>query len=179
MTMFNRKHWLATAGCVALLLAMAWAWPQAAAAQGRIAVVDVDRAAKSCKQGKRAMVSLQRKAQKFETELKALQAKINKQRKDLENTAMLLKPEARMSKQRELERLMRRFMEKQRDAEQEMRDARREAFSPILRNLKKIITQIGASGKFALIVEAKTAIYYPQSADITSRVIAAYDKAHP
>jgi Skp family chaperone for outer membrane proteins len=30
-----------------------------------------------------------------------------------------------------------------------------------------------------MITESKAALYYPSSVDITSQVIAAYDKAHP
>lgn len=177
--MIKTKGCLAFAGLLALLLAVFWMTPSLAAAQGKIAVVNLNRALKECKQGKKALVELQRKAKRFEKEFKDMQAQADKLRKDLENTAMLLKPEARRAKEREFERVVRRLQERQRDAKRDMADAERDALAPILRNMQNTIRQIGNSGKYSLIVEAKSAFFYPQSADITSRVIAAYDKAHP
>lgn len=178
--MMQSKGRLAFISILALIMAALWAVPAPASAQGAsIGVVNLQRALKECKQGKRAMVELQRKAKRLEVELKGLQKKADKLGKELENTAMLLKPEARRGKQREFDRLVRRIQDRQRDARAEMQDAERDALAPILRNMQKVIQQIGQGGKYGLIVEAKSAYYYPQSADLTLRVVAAYDKAHP
>lgn len=165
---------------LALALVMGWATPGAAqSAENKIAVVDMNRALKEVKQGKKAMVNLQKKAQQYDQELKGLQDEADKLRKDLENTAMLLKPEARLNKERDYERVVRRLRDRQRDAKQELMEAERDAFNPILRNMTGIIQQLGTQGGYSLITEAKSAFFYLPSADITNQVIAAYDKAYP
>lgn len=165
--------------CLALLLLTAWMTPPAAQAADKIGVVNMDQAVNECKQGKRAQAELRRRASKLEAELKQLGGEVAALRKDLENTAMLLKPEAKLAKEREFERKARRFNDRKRDASQEMREAQRDAFSPILQRMSAIIRQIGSKRGYVLITESRTALYYPKSADITLEVIAAYDKQYP
>jgi len=166
-------------GLMIALLAVVLAAPQPARAQGKVAVVDLERAAKECKQGKRALAQLQTRAQKFEAEVAQLKTDLDKLQKDLENTAMLLNPEARRIKERDMERKVRVYRERQQDGRQELREAQRDAFDPILQKMAKVIRDIGVSGKYSLIIEAKTTLYYPRSEDITDSVIVAYDKANP
>ncbi|MCB2185063.1 MAG: OmpH family outer membrane protein [Deltaproteobacteria bacterium] len=153
--------------------------PVPALAQSKLGVVDMERAVNDCKQGKKAQVELKKRAEVLEKELKGLTDEVQNLRRDLENSAMLLNPEARLKKEREYERVMRQFNDKKRDAKQEMLEARRDAFSPILQEMSKLIQDIGASGGYSLITESRTALYFPKSADITAEVIAAYDKKHP
>jgi len=165
--------------CLAVLLCAVWLAPAAAWAQTKIGVINLDQAINNCKQGKRAQAELRRKASKLESELKQLNEDVQKLRKDLENTAMLLKPEAKLAKEREFERKARRLSDRRRDAQQEMREAQRDAFAPILRRMNQVIKEIGAKRGYSLITESRSALYYPQSADITKEVIAAFDKKHP
>jgi len=165
--------------CLALALCAMWLVPAVASAQGKIGVVNMEQAINDCKQGKRAQAELRRKAAKLESELKQLNEDVQKLRKDLENTAMLLKPEAKLAKEREFERKARRLQDRRRDAQQELREAQRDAFAPIFRRMRQVIKQIGAKRGLALVTESRTALYYPQSADITGELIAAYDKKHP
>lgn len=175
----NNKVKVWTIAFVVFLLGFALGAPGPALAQGKVGVVDLERAVKECKQGKRALAQLNLKAQKFESEMKQLQADVQKLQKDLENTAMLLKPEARRLKERDLERKIRQARERQQDGRQELREAQRDSFDTIVRKMGRIIRDIGTRGKYALIVESKTTFYFPKSADITDSVIAAFDKGNP
>ena len=165
--------------CTALILAAGWMIPAMAAAEGKIAVVDMERAVNNSKEGKRAQAELKRKAEKFEAELKKLGEDVQKLRAELENTAMLLKPEAKLGKERDFERKLRHFRDRQRDAKAEMAEAQREAFAPILQKFQKVIREVGAAGNYALITESRAALYAPKSADVTNQVITAYDKKFP
>jgi outer membrane protein len=176
--MLQSKHGKLTI-LLGLLLTAFWLAPVAAHAQSKIGVINMEQAVNDSKQGKRSQAELRRKAAKLEEELKQLNEEVAKLRKDLENTAMLLKPEAKLAKEREFERKARRLNDRRRDAQQEVREAQRDAFAPILRRMQGIIKAIGAKGGFALITEARSALYFPQSSDITSEVIAAYDKKYP
>ncbi len=175
---FSRKNTLAIA-FLTCLLAVALALPAQALAKGKIGVVDTERAVNNTKAGKRAQAELKRKLEKYQQEIKGLQVKFQKLQSELENSSMLLKPEAKLSKQRELERLGRQIRDRQRDAQQDWAEAQRQAYAPILAKMKKIIEDIGKKGGYSLIMETRFAIYYPKSADITPQVIAAYDKVNP
>lgn len=176
-----RRH-NAVFGLLILLLCTAMltlAAPSPARAAGKFGVVDMERAVNNCKEGKRAQAELRRKADKFESELKGLRDEVQNLRKELENSAMLLKPEAKLSKQRDFERALRKFQDRQRDAKGEMMEGQRTVFAPILRKMQKVIKAIGAKGGYQLITESRAALYFPKSADITDQVIAAYDKSNP
>lgn len=175
---FSRKHNLSLV-FLACLLVMAIAAPSMAIAQAKIGVVNMEEAVNNTKAGKRAQAELKRKVEKYEKELKDEGAKIQKMQKELQNAGMLLKPEAKLSKQREYERMVRQFQEKQRDANQDMNLAQRDVFKPILQKMKGIIEEIGKKGGYTLITETRAVLYAPNSADITKQVIAAYDKANP
>ena len=177
--MFGFKGKYVFAGLAAGLLLLGWALPTPVRAENKIAVVDMERAVNECNAGKKAQAELKRKFDKLQDEMKVLGTEIETLRKELENTAVLLKPEAKLSKEREFERKVRLFNDRKRDATQEMNEARRDAFAPILRSMEKVIQGIGASGTYTLVLESRIALYAPKSADITAQVIAAYNKANP
>lgn len=170
--------------CIALFCALfimglgMAAAPAKAQAETKIAVVDVERAVNECKQGKKAQAELTRRAQALQQELKDLAEQVQALRDELEKSAMLLKPEARLKKDREFERTMRLFKEKQRDANQEMGQARREAFEPIFKQMVEVIKDMGQQSGYTLIVNTQVTHYYAKSVDITDEVIQAYDKKH-
>ncbi|MFH1059474.1 MAG: OmpH family outer membrane protein [Pseudomonadota bacterium] len=165
--------------CLALLCSLSWISPGPARAEGQIAVVDMERAVNECAAGKRAQAELKRRAEKLEAELKGLGDEVQRLSQELEKTAPLLKPEAKLSKERDLERKVRLFNDRKRDAQQEIREAQRDAFAPILREMGKVINDLGARQGYSLILEARIALYSPKSSDVTAQVIAAYDKTHP
>ena len=175
---FNKKHNLSLI-FLACLLALAFAAPSLSFAQAKIGVVNMEEAVNNTKAGKRAQAELKRKAEKYEKELKDMQAKIKKLAKEMENAGMLLKPEAKVTKQREYERMVRQLQERDREARQDINLAQREAFKPILQKMRAILDEIGKKGGYALITETRAVLYAPNSANITKQVIAAYDKANP
>jgi outer membrane protein len=177
--MLKATKGLLVLGIMTVLVLAAWASPRLASAQGLVAVVDLEKAVNECAQGKKANVELKRRADKLEGELKHMNEEVGALRKELENSAMLLKPEAKLAKERDFERKVRVFNDRNRDAQQEMQEARRDAFQPILREMTRVINEMGAKGGYSAILEARTALYYPKSAEITAQVIAAYDKLHP
>ncbi len=164
---------------LAALLCLAWLAPAKAHAEGGVAVVDMERAVNECAAGKRAQADIKRRAEKLEAELKSLSDEVQRLSQELEKTAPLLKPEAKLAKERDLERKVRLFNDRKRDAQQEVREVQRDAFAPILREMSKVINDLGARSGYALIMESRAALYAPKSADITAQVIAAYDKQHP
>lgn len=166
-------------GVLTLFIMAAWALPSLALAEGGVAVVNLKRAVLECAAGKKAQAELNRKADRLKVELKKLNDEVQNMRKDLENTAALLKPEAKLAKERDFERKVRLLNDRNRDAEQEMGEAQRDILLPIQRQMLKVIEDMGIKNNYSVILEASMALYAPKSADITNQAIAAYDKAHP
>lgn len=152
---------------------------QPAQAEGKFAVVDTQTAINDCNAGKKAQVALKAKHAKLKDSLSRLEAQVRKLRSELENTAMLLKPEAKVRKEQEFNSKASEFRDKARAAEQELIQAKRALFEPIIKRMAAIIKGMGKAGNYTLIVDSHTAIYYPQSVDITAQVISAYNKQFP
>lgn len=177
--MFKATKVLLVLAIMAVLVSTSWVLPQAASAQGTVAVVDFERAVSECSAGKKAQLDLRKRGEKLTAELTSLNNEMESLRKEMETSSMLLKPEAKLAKERELERKARALNDRKRDAQQEMGEAERDAFQPILREMTRVIQEIGTKSGYAAIMPSRAVIYYPKSADITAQVIAAYDKLHP
>ena len=149
------------------------------AAEGQIAVVDVQRALAECNSGKKALAELRLRGDKLTAEINVLNEEIQALRRELENNAVMLKPEVKLAKERDFERKMRQLNDRRRDAQQEMNEAQRDAMQPLLAELNKVIQELGSKGNYALIVDASTVIFIPKSSDITPQVIAAFNKLRP
>ena len=165
--------------CLVALAMLSLAAGAALAEGGDIAVVDLARAVKECKQGKAIMAELKRKTSKYQADLKAMGEELEALRKDLENTAMLLNAEAKLTKEREFERKVRRFNEKKADANRELQDAQRINLGPVERGIVDVIQEIGKARGFKAVVPRQVVVYASDGIDITNEVIAAYDKKNP
>jgi len=153
--------------------------PAPAMAASKMAVVNVESAVRDCKAGKKAIATLEGKKKEIEAEFNQMRKKIESLREELEKTAMVLKQEAKLAKQMELQRLARKFQERQRDARREFQEAEQLHMSPILRRMVQLIRQIGQDSGYDIIQDARTTVYFKTSADITAKVVAAYDKKYP
>ena len=61
------------------------------------------------------------------------------------------------------------------DHQQELRAKNNEMMSEILKELEKIVNEVGKADKFTLILERSQILYSDQGIDITSRVIETYN----
>jgi outer membrane protein len=177
--MLKKMSGIVVLALATVFLAAGMASPTPAAAEVKIAVVDTQRAINECDAGKKAQVTLRRKADKLQADLKKLQDKVRQLREELENAAMLLKPEAKLRKEREFDRMAKELRERAQDAERELAQSKRQLFEPIVQNIAKVIKEIGQQGNYALILDTRSAIYWPKSVDVTAQVIDAYDKKFP
>ena len=114
--MFKRFGFSVAVIAALVLLASGMVMAPAAAAQGKFAVVDTQRAINDSNAGKRAQVKLKSQHEKLKRSLQRLEAQVRKLRAELENTAMLLKPEAKLRKEQEFNRKAKEFRDRARDA---------------------------------------------------------------
>jgi outer membrane protein len=87
----------------------------------------------------------------------------------------LLKDEEKRNLEGDLQRRVVSYQRGMQDLQQELRQKEGEMTAEILRELEKIVNEVGKAEKFTLILERTQILYTDQAIDITNRVIEAYN----
>jgi outer membrane protein len=150
-----------------------------AAAQTKVAVIDVQRVVSESDPGKEALQQLKTlqdakvaEGQTMQQEINALQEQLNKQRFTVSEDKL-----AEMSKQLENKNIaMRRFED---DAKRELEDARRKQLGGLEAKILPIINAIGQEQGFTLIFNKFQSglVYADEAVDITDEVIQRFNTA--
>lgn len=150
-----------------------------AAAQTKVAVIDVQRVVSESDPGKEALQQLKTlqdakvaEGQTLQQEINALQEQLNKQRFTVSEDKL-----AEMSKQLENKNIaMRRFED---DAKRELEDARRKQLGGLEAKILPIINAIGQEQGFTLIFNKFQSglVYADDAVDITDQVIQRFNTA--
>ena len=150
-----------------------------AAAQTKVAVIDVQRVVSESDPGKEALQQLKTlqdakvaEGQTLQQEINALQEQLNKQRFTVSEDKL-----AEMSKQLENKNIaMRRFED---DAKRELEDARRKQLGGLEAKILPIINAIGQEQGFTLIFNKFQSglVYADDAVDITDEVIQRFNTA--
>ena len=167
-----KKGWVVS---LLVLLAMpAWAQEKI-----KIGHIDLQRAISESQAGKRAK-------ERFETELKKVEADLLKERQegerlksDFDKRNPLLKEEERRNLEKEFQRRYLGYQRTMRDYQEELRQKEGEMTSEILKELEKVVAEVGKSEKFTLIFERSQLLYSDQGIDITNKVIQLYNSRAP
>ncbi len=143
----------------------------------KIATINMQKVVRNSAAGKKAMKELNEKFEALQKKLRAKQEEIKAFKEDLEKKAPLMSEEARADKEREYKKMLRDFKDKSDDAQYEMRQAESKRMEPILKELEKLVNQIGRDGKYTIILEHNMpGLYYiSPDIDITDMVIKKYD----
>jgi outer membrane protein len=149
----------------------------AAAQEGKIGYVDLQRALSESDAGKRAK-------DKFKGEVDRLQAKLKKQKDEIDALKEQLEKKASVMKASEREEMEDDFRKKMRDFEREYKDSQadlqkkdNDITGVILRDLQKVIQDLGQREGYSMIVEMNSLLFADRSLDLTERVISEYDKS--
>ncbi len=150
-----------------------------AAAQNKIAVIDVQRVVTESDPGKEVMKRLKaltdaksQEGQALQQQFAALQEQFNKQRFTVSETR-----QAEMSKEIEDKQIaIRRFQD---DAQREVQDAQRRELGGLEERILPIINQIGQEQSFTLIFNKFQSglVYADETVDITDEVIRRFNTA--
>ncbi|MGB9712558.1 MAG: OmpH family outer membrane protein [Dissulfurimicrobium sp.] len=149
-----------------------------ASAAPKIAVINMQKVVRESKVGRKATSQLNQQFEHLQKILQAKQDAIKAFKDDFEKKAPLMSEEARTEKELEYKKMVRDFKEQSDDAQLEMRKAEAKVMEPILKVLEKVVTKIGESGGYSIILESNMpGLYYVSPAiDITDSVIKAYDQ---
>jgi outer membrane protein len=113
----------------------------------------------------------------MQKKLDARQEELLKFKEELDKQGMMLSLDAREDKEKEFERRKRELKYYYEDLTEEMRKEEAEARGNIVKELEKVVSDIGAKGGYRMILERRTSgvMYFDKAIDVTAEVTKAYD----
>ena len=142
----------------------------------KVGSVNLQKAMSESKRGKDARAAFQADLKDKRDALSKEKKAIEKQQKDLKKQALLMKDSERTKAQKLLERRVRDWERKMRDVRDELQLRERELTDEILKDLQKIIGELGKTGKFTMILERSQTLYTDKGTDVTDDVIKLYNE---
>ena len=141
----------------------------------KIGFIDIQRAISDSNAGKRAKERFQAQVKKAEAELLKEKTELERLKADLDKKGPLMKEEERRNLEVDLQRRYVNYQRTMTDQQQELRQKEGALTGDILKELEKIVNEIGKSDKFTLILERNQILYSDQGIDVTNRVIEVFN----
>jgi len=167
-----KKEW-----AVSLLLLLAV--PVWAQEKVKIGFVDIQRAISESFAGKRAKEKFDVEVKKAESDLLKEKQEVERLKADFDKRSPLIKEEERRNLEKEFQRRYVGYQRNMRDYQEELRQKEGEMTGEILKELEKIVAEVGKSEKFTLIFERSQLLYSDQGTDLTNKVIQVYNSRAP
>ena len=163
------KYWIVV---LATLLCVSTGWAQD---RVKIGFIDIQRAISESQAGKRAKQNFQVEVKKAENDLLKAKQELERLKSDLDKKGPLLKEEERRNLEADLQRRYVNYQRSMQDQQQSLRQKEGQMTSDILKDLEKIVDEVGKTEKFTLILERNQILYSDQGIDITNKVIEVYN----
>ena len=141
----------------------------------RIGYVDIQKVISESQAGKRARERFQTQVKKAEGDILKERQDIERLKTDLDKKGPLLKDEERRNLEADLQKRSVILQRSMSDHQQDLQVKNNEMMSEILKELEKIVNEVGKAEKFTLILERSQILYSDQGIDITSKVIETYN----
>jgi len=142
----------------------------------KVGLVNIQRAVSQSKRGEKARETFQRAQKDKQATLLKEQQSIKRDKQRLDKQAALMKEGERIKVQRRFQLRVRDYERRIRDGREELALREREMTDEILKELQKVITEIGKTGNFAMILERGQVLYTDKGTDITDDVIRLYNE---
>ena len=159
----------------ALLAVAAFLYSGVAAAQAKIAVVDVQRAVASTEDGLRAQANLKKLFDAKQQELNKKQADLQRQREEIDKQSKVMPKEAIAKRlddwQKQMMELQGIFLEYNKELEREQK----KLTEPVFEKMLGIIKRIATSENIDLVIDKVTVAYVRGDLDLTDRCIQMYN----
>lgn len=158
--------------CLALI-----AFAQAASAQSKVAVINLQRAVLESAEIKKASADMEAKYKPRQAEIEKLQKELQALEQQLQSGK--LTPQAEADIRAEGQRKQRDLQRKTEDLQNEVQYERNEILSASTQKMQEIVRKIAEEKALDVVVDVTNTIFFKPALDITNDVLAAYDKAHP
>ena len=139
----------------------------------KIGIVDIQKLQEKSKEFQKIRGQIESKAESLRAKLRTEANKLNEEEREYEKQSMMLSLDAQETKLFELEKKRRHYQFTMDEYNRELRLLETESTRIISRRLQEIVSKIGASGKYSLVLEknAPGLIYNNPDFDITNEVI--------
>jgi outer membrane protein len=141
----------------------------------KIGYIDLQRAISESQAGKRAKERFQAQVKRVETDLLKEKQELERLKAEFDKKGPLLKEEERRSLEADLQKRYVNYQRAMNDHQQDLRQKEGAMTGDILKELEKIINEVGKAEKFTLILERSQLLYSDQGIDVTNRVIEVYN----
>ncbi len=149
--------------------------PSTAAAQSRIAVVDVQTAVMQTEDGIRAQATLKKLFDKSQRDLDAKQEELQRAREDIERQARVLSREALARRTEDWQRRMVELQTVYVDYNKQLQKKQGELTGPILKKMLGIISRLAKKSGYDVIIDRSATPYARQDLDLTEQVVQMYN----
>jgi outer membrane protein len=147
----------------------------AAAAEAKIAVVDVQHAVMQTEDGIRAQATLKKLFDKRQQELDARQTELGRAREDIEKQSRVL---SRQALEKRMEDWQRRMVELQTvfvENNKELQKKQGELTGPIIKKMVGIIARLAKKSGYELIIDKQAVPYARPDLDLTEQIVQMYN----
>ena len=149
-----------------------------AAADFRIAVVDMQRALNDCDAGKKAKDQVKAKFERSQESLKKQREDLDRMKEDYDRKALVLKEEERRNLEKDLENRTLEFKRKYEDFQRDLKRTDAELTSSIVEELYGIVREFGPKNGYSLVLEASSGLLYSdKSVDVTDEIVKLHNAA--
>jgi len=150
-----------------------------AAAQTKVGVINLQKAVLESAEIKAASAAMEARYKPRVAKIDQLNKEIAAISENLQKNAGKLTPQAEASMQADGQRKQRDAQRLQEDLQADVERERNEILSRSTSKMQDVVKQVAEAKGLDLVVDTPYAVYFKAALDITSDVIAAYDKAHP
>lgn len=164
------------------LLVMVFLQPAPLAAQNvKVGVVDLQKFQKNSKAFQRASLVVKKKFDDMQQKLNDERTALGRLDEELKKQSMMLSLDAQEDKKRDFEKKQRQFKFMYDEYTQEMKETEMEAIKRVMKELEKVVEDMGKKEGYTIILERRTLglLYFNNTIDLTDRVTEAYDKQNP
>jgi outer membrane protein len=141
----------------------------------KIGYIDIQKVISESQAGKRARDRFQAQVKKAESDIMKERQDIERLKAELDKKGPLLKDDERRNIEADLQKRSINLQRSMSDHQQDLQVRNNEMMSEILKELEKIVNEVGKAEKFTLILERSQILYSDQGIDITSKVIDTYN----
>jgi outer membrane protein len=149
--------------------------PSTAAADSKIAVVDIQRAMLATEDGIRAQATMRKRFDKRQQDLDAKKTELQRAQDDIEKQSRVLSREALQKRgvdwQQQMVKLQTVYVEYQ----QELQKMQGELIGPIDRKMRAVISRLALKNGYDLVIDRPAALYARPDLELTDQVVQMYN----
>jgi outer membrane protein len=162
---------------VLFLAMLAFSGESFAQSEVRIGTVDLQRAVTASTEGAKDRSELLKKKDQLNEELKTLLSDLEKQRAELEKGRDKIPAEEHAEKERLFQKNARDYQNRQREAQEELKQLESGYLKKLLAKFGAILTKIGDEEKYSVILDKNTGVFYAGAkTDVTSTLVKRADE---